>query len=68
MSPRQVQARELLVRIDRLGRSGVGRQPEEQLRAAIRAGTLAPGSDLRSGRALAEDLAVSRGVVVRAVL
>jgi GntR family transcriptional regulator/MocR family aminotransferase len=66
MSPRQVQARELLVCIDRFGRSGVGRQLEEQLRAAIRAGTLAPGSDLPSGRALAEDLAVSRGVVVRA--
>jgi DNA-binding FadR family transcriptional regulator len=68
MSPRQVQARELLVRIDRFGRSGVGRQLEEQLRAAISADTLAPGSDLPSGRALAEDLAVSRGVVVRAVL
>jgi len=66
MSPRQPQTRELLVRIERSGRSRVGPQLEEQLRNAIRSGTLAPGSDLPSGRSLAEDLSVSRGVVVRA--
>ena len=66
MSPHQIHARELLVRIDRSGALAVGRQLEEQLRKAIRAGALAPGSNLPSGRALAEDIAVSRGVVVRA--
>jgi GntR family transcriptional regulator / MocR family aminotransferase len=66
MSPRRLQARELLVELDRSRRSGLGRQLEQQLRSAIRSGTLAPGSDLPSTRALAEDLSVSRGVVVRA--
>jgi GntR family transcriptional regulator / MocR family aminotransferase len=66
MSPRQLQARELLVQLDRSRRSELGLQLETQLRSAIRSGTLAPGSDLPSTRALAEDLGVSRGVVVRA--
>jgi GntR family transcriptional regulator/MocR family aminotransferase len=66
MSPRQLQARDLLVKLDRSRRVELGRQIEAQLRTAIRSGTLAPGSDLPSTRALAEDLAVSRGVVVRA--
>jgi GntR family transcriptional regulator/MocR family aminotransferase len=66
VSPRPIHARDLLVHIDRSGVPGVGRQLEAQIREAIRAGRLAPGSDLPSGRALAEDLAVSRGVVVRA--
>jgi len=66
MSPRQLHVRDLLVRVDRSGRPGVGRQLEEQLRNALRSGTLPPGSDLPSTRALAEDLSVSRGVVVRA--
>jgi DNA-binding transcriptional MocR family regulator len=65
MSPRQLQARDLLDRIDRSGAPGVGRQLEEKLRNALRSGTLAPGGDLPSTRALAEDLSVSRGVVVR---
>jgi GntR family transcriptional regulator / MocR family aminotransferase len=60
------QSRELLVRVDRSRRTTLGRQLEEQLRDAIRAGILATGRDLPSTRALAEDLAVSRGVVVRA--
>jgi GntR family transcriptional regulator / MocR family aminotransferase len=66
MSPRQLHARDLLVQLDRSRRAELGRQLEQQLRSAIRSGTLAPGSDLPSTRTLAEDLAVSRGVVVRA--
>ena len=66
MSPRQLHARDLLVGVDRAHAVPVGRQLEEQLRGAIRSGALAAGSSLPSTRALAEDLAVSRGVVVRA--
>ncbi|HXR11538.1 MAG TPA: PLP-dependent aminotransferase family protein [Gaiellaceae bacterium] len=66
MSPRQLQARELLVGVDRSHDLPVGRQLEDQLRTAIRSGALSAGSDLPSTRALAEDLGVSRGVVVRA--
>lgn len=66
MSPRQLQARNLLIRIERRPRGRVGRQLEEQLRGAIRSGALAAGAELPSTRALAEDLGVSRGVVVRA--
>jgi GntR family transcriptional regulator / MocR family aminotransferase len=40
------------------------RQLEQALRVAIRSGRLAPGSLLPSSRDLAEELAVSRGVVV----
>ncbi len=40
------------------------RQLEQALRGAIRSGRLAPGSLLPSSRDLAEELAVSRGVVV----
>ena len=41
-------------------------QIEEQLRDAVRAGRLSPGSTLPSTRGLAEELSVSRGVVVEA--
>lgn len=58
--------RDLIVTIDRSRRQRVGRQLEEQLRTAIRAGTLGPGAHLPSTRALAEDLRISRGVVMRA--
>jgi GntR family transcriptional regulator / MocR family aminotransferase len=61
----QLHARDLLVRVDRRVRQSVGRQLEEQLRTLLRSGALPPGSDLPSTRALAEDLSVSRGVVVR---
>jgi GntR family transcriptional regulator/MocR family aminotransferase len=44
----------------------LGRQVEDQLRAAIRSRKLQPGRELPSTRALARDLSVSRGVVVRA--
>jgi len=66
MSPRQLQTRDLLVRIDRTQRPSLRRQLEDQLRDAIRSGTLAPSSELPSTRALALDLGVSRGVTGRA--
>src|SRR5690349_20890963 len=66
MSGPELHARDLLISIDHADRFGVGRQVEAQLREAIRAGSLPPGSGLPSTRALAEDLSVSRGVIVRA--
>jgi GntR family transcriptional regulator/MocR family aminotransferase len=66
MGPRQLQARDLLVSIDRSSRAPIARQIEDQLRRAIRTGMLIGGSQLPSTRALAQDLSVSRGVVVRA--
>ncbi|MDA0170206.1 PLP-dependent aminotransferase family protein [Solirubrobacter taibaiensis] len=56
------QAREVLVALER-GRGPLQRQVEDQLRAAIRSGRLVAGERLPSSRALAGDLAVSRGVV-----
>jgi GntR family transcriptional regulator/MocR family aminotransferase len=41
-------------------------QLERQLREAVRSGRLLPGSDLPSSRVLAEQLQISRGVVVEA--
>jgi GntR family transcriptional regulator/MocR family aminotransferase len=64
MSPRELQARDLLLRVDR-SRQPVSRQLEEQMRTAIQSGALAAGSQLPSTRVLAEDLRVSRGVIVR---
>jgi GntR family transcriptional regulator/MocR family aminotransferase len=66
MAGRRLQARDLLLSVDRSRPATLGRQIEEQLRASIREGTLATGSPLPSTRVLAEDLSVSRGVVVRA--
>ena len=66
MSPRHRQVRELLLSIDRGRGSGIGRQIEAQLRETISAGRLPVGTPLPSSRVLAEDLAVSRGVVTRA--
>jgi GntR family transcriptional regulator / MocR family aminotransferase len=56
---------ELLLGLDRAS-GGLRAQLEEQLRAAVRGGQLAPGAVLPSTRALARDLGVSRGVVVEA--
>jgi len=56
----------LEVTLDGVGR---GRQAEElsaRLRDAVRHGSLPPGTRLPTSRALASDLGVSRGVVVRA--
>lgn len=44
----------------------MSRQLEERLREAIQSGRLSSGQELPSTRMLAEDLGVSRGVVVRA--
>ena len=59
-------AAELLLALDRAGTGPLRAQLEEQLRSAVRAGLLAPGTALPSTRALARDLGVSRGVVVEA--
>jgi GntR family transcriptional regulator / MocR family aminotransferase len=56
----------LFLDIDRSCARGLGRQIEDQLRIAIRSGKLQPGRELPSTRALAHDLSISRGVVVRA--
>ncbi|HEY2073442.1 MAG TPA: aminotransferase class I/II-fold pyridoxal phosphate-dependent enzyme, partial [Gaiellaceae bacterium] len=64
--PRHRQVRELLVSIDRDRNTGIGRQIEDQLKETISAGLLPNGTALPSSRVLAEDLAVSRGVVTRA--
>jgi GntR family transcriptional regulator/MocR family aminotransferase len=57
---------ELLVALDRRAGGPLPAQLEEQLRAAVRTGRLAPGTSLPSTRALARELGVSRGVVVEA--
>ncbi|MGH8877440.1 MAG: PLP-dependent aminotransferase family protein [Stackebrandtia sp.] len=48
------------------GADGLARDIAAQLRAAIRAGRLAAGARLPPSRELAEDLSISRGVVVEA--
>ena len=59
-------APELLVEFDRRSVEPLHRQLERGLREAVRAGRLAPASPLPSSRALAGQLAVSRGIVVEA--
>lgn len=59
-------AAELLIELDRASREPLRRQLETRLRAAIQDGTLPDGTRLPSSRSLAEQLAVSRGVVVDA--
>jgi GntR family transcriptional regulator / MocR family aminotransferase len=59
-------APELLVRIDRQAPEPLRAQLERELRAAIRAGRLRPGTEVPSTRALAADLGLSRGIVVDA--
>ncbi|HKD95713.1 MAG TPA: PLP-dependent aminotransferase family protein [Gaiellaceae bacterium] len=66
MSPRQFQVRELFVALDRAKPTPLARQLEEQLREAIQSGRLATGQQLPSTRMLADELGISRGVVVRA--
>jgi GntR family transcriptional regulator/MocR family aminotransferase len=56
---------DLLLGLDRDG-GGLRAQLEDQLRDAVRAGRLGPGTALPSSRALARELGVSRGVVVEA--
>lgn len=57
---------ELLLVIDREGPVALHRQLERGLQDAIRKGRLQPGTALPSTRALAAELALSRGVVVEA--
>jgi GntR family transcriptional regulator/MocR family aminotransferase len=55
---------ELLVRLDRDGREGLGAQLQWELRDAIRSGRLQPSERLPSSRGLAKALGVSRGLVL----
>ena len=55
---------DLLVDLGRDGGGPLRRRLEHELRAAVQAGRLAPGTALPSTRALAAQLGVSRGVVV----
>ena len=57
---------ELLVELRRDDDVPLHRQLEQELRAAIRSGRLAPGSVVPSTRGLASQLGLSRGVVVEA--
>ncbi len=57
---------ELLVPLDRASARPLHRQLEHELRDAVRSGRLPSGSTLPSTRALAGQLAVSRGIVVEA--
>jgi GntR family transcriptional regulator/MocR family aminotransferase len=57
---------ELLVHLDRDDPLPLHRQLEQELRAGIRAGRLTPDTPLPSTRMLAEQLTLSRGVVVEA--
>ena len=55
---------ELLLRLDRTLREPLGAQLQRELRDAIRSGRVAAGERLPSSRALARQLAVSRGLVL----
>ena len=59
-------ALELLVSLDRGGPEPLHRQLEQGIREAVRSGRLAAGAALPSTRALAAQLAVSRGIAVEA--
>lgn len=57
---------EVLVELDRSRPRSLRAQVQDQLRAAVQDGRLAPGTTLPSSRRLAADLGVTRGVVVAA--
>jgi GntR family transcriptional regulator/MocR family aminotransferase len=57
---------ELLIELDRSRPRGLRVQVEGQLREAVRSGQLPSGTVLPSSRTLAEDLGITRGVVVAA--
>jgi GntR family transcriptional regulator / MocR family aminotransferase len=62
----QDQSVELLLALRRDAQMPLVSQIEDQLREAIRAGTLRPGTRVPSSRDLARQLGVSRGIVVNA--
>src|SRR4051794_2560260 len=66
MTPAERLGLDLLVSMDRDGDRSLRVQLEDQLRDAIRRGALRAETPLPSTRALAAELAVSRGVVVEA--
>src|SRR3954470_14634037 len=55
---------ELLLSVTRDGPGTLGAQIEDQLRCAVREGTLRPGAQLPSTRDLARQLGVSRRIAV----
>jgi GntR family transcriptional regulator/MocR family aminotransferase len=57
---------EIMLKLDRGALLPLRMQLEQQLREGIRSGSLLPGVALPSSRALADELAVSRGLVVEA--
>jgi GntR family transcriptional regulator/MocR family aminotransferase len=57
---------ELLISVDRHGPEALHAQVERQFRDAIRSGTLRPGSEVPSTRALAKRLGISRPLVMEA--
>jgi GntR family transcriptional regulator / MocR family aminotransferase len=59
-------AAEVMIELDRSRPRGLRAQVEDGLRLAIRDGRLAAGAMLPSTRALADDLGVTRGVIVAA--
>jgi GntR family transcriptional regulator / MocR family aminotransferase len=63
---RSAEGFDLFLAVDRSCATPPCRQIEDQMRTAIRSRKLQPGRELPSTRALARDLSVSRGVVVRA--
>jgi GntR family transcriptional regulator/MocR family aminotransferase len=67
VDPRQSpKAHELLIELDRASREPLRHQLERRLRSGIEDGSLPDGARLPSSRSLAEQLGVSRGVVVDA--
>src|SRR4051812_11246414 len=66
MTPVQRLGLDLLVSVDRDGGRPLRAQLEDQLREAIRRGALHAGTPLPSTRQLADELGLSRGVVVEA--
>jgi GntR family transcriptional regulator/MocR family aminotransferase len=65
-STRKSRAPEVLVELDRSAREPLSHQLERGLRDSVRRGALQPGTHLPSTRALAEELGISRGLVVAA--
>lgn len=59
---------ELLVRLDRARQEPLGAQLQRALREVIRSGRLTEGERLPSSRALAEQLGVSRGLVLESYM